>query len=700
MPPEKQRSVPAAYVTLLRQYPRMVVIAGALALLAALFWRPPEPREWLVAAAGIAAVAVLRFGVVGLSKFSYLDVSIVPVGALTLLGFPSAAILAAAVGTFTGDVLRNKGTYPAAVNAAREVTAALAAAGVLAWVARWALGPGPVAVLTVEGIPAVFAYLLAYSVFIRGLFYFSLALRGKLTAGEWMVLFRYEVIAAALGAMGAVATGIAFAYYGVGFGWLFLVAFVGAAGLFARALVMEAIASEEFRKVMAMETVIAAGMPLEDSLLQIQYLAGRLVEWSWLDIFLVEPDGSLQTYAPAGSPEGPPALEELRRTAIADDRTVHVDDARRDPRVPRVSDARSVVVQPLQYGRSTLGLIQIAHHRPGVYGESEMGLIERFGRQLALALQLDGLVRPMADAAREVDAQLSTLARTVSELRRSSEEVAGSAIEIRQGIAEQGRQTTAGVALTEALAASAGEAAEEATTSSEESHDAGRLARDNRVAVVAAIDRLVELKDFVEGESREIAQLTAASDRVARVVRAIAEIADQTHLLALNAAIEAARAGQHCRGFAVVADEVRKLADSSARAAEQASDLLGGVRQQVEAAGRRMQTGSSRAMGAEQASETALEALDRIVSAAEVVGGATAAIAVRMQAQREELARLREQITEVAAISKRNGEGAGNVAESAREQAEALAGLDTATVALRELSDRLNGYMIRFREIS
>jgi methyl-accepting chemotaxis protein len=113
-----------------------------------------------------------------------------------------------------------------------------------------------------------------------------------------------------------------------------------------------------------------------------------------------------------------------------------------------------------------------------------------------------------------------------------------------------------------------------------------------------------------------------------------------------------------------------------------------------------MQTGSSRAMGAEQASETALEALDRIVSAAEVVGGATAAIAVRMQAQRAELARLREQITEVAAISKRNGEGAGNVAESAREQAEALAGLDTATVALRELSDRLNGYMVRFREIS
>lgn len=78
-----------------------------------------------------------------------------------------------------------------------------------------------------------------------------------------------------------------------------------------------------------------------------------------------------------------------------------------------------------------------------------------------------------------------------------------------------------------------------------------------------AVEKVVEQARHA---SLSVAELTAASESMNKVVDLIQGIASQISLLALNAAIEAARAGEAGRGFAVVSDEVKKLAQQTATA--------------------------------------------------------------------------------------------------------------------------------------
>ena len=168
-------------------------------------------------------------------------------------------------------------------------------AAVRAWTGD--ASPNP---LALTGTPALAFYFLAWFTFSRGLFYFSLIARGKLTSAEWMVILRYEFVSAGLGAIAALAATAAFVYAHEGFVWLLILVPLGVVGVLARALIVEAIASEELRKVVAMEAVIAAGMPLEESLARIEELAARLVEWTRLHIYTGSAGSLASIYPPGG----------------------------------------------------------------------------------------------------------------------------------------------------------------------------------------------------------------------------------------------------------------------------------------------------------------------------------------------------------------------------------------------------------------
>jgi len=689
----------APIASVMSWYARLLTYVGLAVLLVSLVIAPPWGTHPLVLLVLAATVAGLRAAPVRLSKFSYLTQGGIPVLVGAIVVGPSAVALALAVGVLVADsVILRKPWIASFINAGREIIAFTAAYGAYAMVVRLTGAH----TLSFDYLPAAITLAVAYFFTSRSLFYFTLLLRSKLESEERLLILRYEIVAylltllATAMVVGAVATLAPT-------GWMAVLVLLGFVGLLTKRILEEAIAAEDLNKVHVMEAAVTRNITLHDSFSQIERLANRLLDWGDFRIYRLEDDGLVPAYRGAfGRPDrGEPAaeLDDLRHLAIRQREPVVVNDTQHDDRITRRDpDVRTIVFLPLSFGEDVMGTLELEHHKRHVYRHRDLAAMATIANQVATAIHIAELRRPLVTTVGQIGHQIETLSRITEALRRSAGALAAVANTLRSAVAEEEAFVTAGLEATGTLAEASKRVAQEGAETSRVSMTAAEVATRNRRSIRDAIERLVQLEAFVAESSAQVADLGSVTRRITGFIGSIREIADLTNLISLNAAIEAARAGADGKGFAVVADEVRDLAAQSSQAAREADQLVTAISERVGDISQQMSRGQAVVSGVERLSNDAAQALEEIVGSTEQAGGAARRIAETAAEQQGSFSKLKEQIERLAVISRQTREDTRALAESAAETSRGQNDLERAIGELQEVATHLQSITRHFTD--
>lgn len=160
-------------------------------------------------------------------------------------------------------------------------------------------------------------------------------------------------------------------------------------------------------------------------------------------------------------------------------------------------------------------------------------------------------------------------------------------------------------------------------------------------------------REAMEQMSAAIGDIKTVSDKTAKIVKTIDEIAFQTNLLALNAAVEAARAGDAGKGFAVVAEEVRNLAQRSADAAKTTAQLI--------------EESQQKADGGVQVTSDLIEVFTRIQENGVKIAEFVSHISVASQEQSRGIEQINVAVSQIDKVTQTNAASAEETAAASEE---------------------------------
>lgn len=217
-----------------------------------------------------------------------------------------------------------------------------------------------------------------------------------------------------------------------------------------------------------------------------------------------------------------------------------------------------------------------------VQGKDEIATLSRgfngmIGNLYKMTMDVIGLSDKLTHSFTEIET-------IVKEVATGSEETAGTAVSMAEGVQEQSEATE-----------SANEMISSIVTQLNKMNQSMIEAKSQADASLSAIDKGQETINHQtekmmanqiasKNAGAAIEEMSRVALEIEQIVDVIEAISNQTNLLALNANIEAARAGEAGLGFAVVAEEIRKLAEQTIDSTRRISDIVSSITSSVDVA--------------------------------------------------------------------------------------------------------------------
>jgi methyl-accepting chemotaxis protein len=309
---------------------------------------------------------------------------------------------------------------------------------------------------------------------------------------------------------------------------------------------------------------------------------------------------------------------------------------------------------------------------------------------------LTGMIDQVAQTAQSLSASSQQMASTSEEAGRAVGEIAHAVSDVAQGAERQARtaESTRTVADEMSTATTQGsEAVQQTATAAEQARAA---ALEGQTAAGRSATAMTEMHQVSAGTIAAMEELGEKSERIGGIVDTITGIAGQTNLLALNAAIEAARAGEQGRGFAVVAEQVRKLAEESQDAAASIAGLVQEIQGSTAHAVEVIGSGSASIDECVAASAVTEEAFTRITGSVDDVHGRIEQIGVVMGQITASADRVRDDISDVAAIAEESSASSEQVSASTQETSASTQEVAASAQELARTAEELEALCARF----